>query len=456
MKVWQRIFTVVLFFCLLAGGSAEAAEQEAIRLGVMSFTSKAEGVSNQQAALITDVFTRFLANSKSIALLERERLDMIGKEHKLNMSGLVDIGMAIEVGKLAGCQYVLLGAVTNLTEESSKTRLFGYDFWSHEAKATIDLRVVDVNTSEIVLSLSESGMAEQGGSDIQIDKNTAFESHEFGGLKAQAIEMSIMRLASQLREELAEEYPYVIAATGPRNIDINIGATEGIKKDDIYLIYSDGVEKRDIDGTSLGRERVPIAVVKVRDVQSRYSVCGVVAEGGNHSLIQRGDRVGAITKERARDLARQKAFVSNRPKRRAYDDTWDQISGNPPASNAPVAQVSGFQPQRASTLPTQPKRPSENNSTDPAKVIATYSISSGEANTRRIAHLNARKLNGQKAYDMYVDLANSFNGDYLAAYQAGEAARKLKKNDDAKTWYDKALAINSEYKPAQNAREKMK
>jgi tetratricopeptide (TPR) repeat protein len=98
----------------------------------------------------------------------------------------------------------------------------------------------------------------------------------------------------------------------------------------------------------------------------------------------------------------------------------------------------------------------ENTSTDPVKVIPTYGLPTGEANTRRIAHINAQKLRGQKAYDMYVELANSHGGDYLAAYQAGEAARKLRKNDDAKVWYDKALAINPNYKPAQDARKKMK
>ena len=89
------------------------------------------------------------------------------------------------------------------------------------------------------------------------------------------------------------------------------------------------------------------------------------------------------------------------------------------------------------------------------KVIPTYGLPGGAANVLRIAHLNARKLSGKKAYDKYVELANSFGGDYLAAYQAGEAARKLKKNDDAKSWYDKALTINTEYKPAQAARKKL-
>ena len=105
---------------------------------------------------------------------------------------------------------------------------------------------------------------------------------------------------------------------------------------------------------------------------------------------------------------------------------------------------------------SQPSRSLENDSTDPAKVIPVYGLPSGESNTRRIAHLGARKLNGKKAYEKYVELASSYGGDYLAAYQAGEAARNLKQNGDAKTWYGKALAINPDYRPAQDALKKIK
>ena len=48
MKKGKTIFAVLSLFFLLMGRSAEGAE-DAIRLGVMAFVSKADGVSSQQA-----------------------------------------------------------------------------------------------------------------------------------------------------------------------------------------------------------------------------------------------------------------------------------------------------------------------------------------------------------------------------------------------------------------------
>ena len=82
-----------------------------------------------------------------------------------------------------------------------------------------------------------------------------------------------------------------------------------------------------------------------------------------------------------------------------------------------------------------------------------------EIDPRQIAHFNAQRLlnseeraDWQQAYYAYVRLAESYSGDYLAAYWAGEAARKLGDNDNAGMWYDRALAINPDYQPAIDAR----
>ena len=44
--------------------------------------------------------------------------------------------------------------------------------------------------------------------------------------------------------------------------------------------------------------------------------------------------------------------------------------------------------------------------------------------------------------------------NYLSAYWAGVSAHKLKKTDEALQWIDKALAINPDYKPAQDFKSK--
>ncbi|MDR2176012.1 MAG: hypothetical protein LBO82_08790 [Synergistaceae bacterium] len=451
--------SVFLFYSPMSGNS-EAADAEPVRLGVMGFASKTEKVSPQQAEIITDIFTRVLSNSKTIAILEREQIEMIGSEQRLNASGLTDMGLAIQVGKLAGCQYMLLGSVTELSEKKSggTIPIFGLSggigITNHEAKATLEVRVIDVTTSEVVLALSESGTSSESATAIAI-QGFSGGTAEIGGMEARAISAATTRLAHKIREELGSEYSNILSVDG-KDVRINIGATSGVNAGDLYLVYGEGNEVHDIDGDSLGKEKINFAVLKVRMVHSGYSVCDIAPGSGSSKTIARGDRIEPVSKERAKELSKQKAFVQNRPRRSAYADTWDQISGNETAaSSAPAVQASASQPKK-DALPVQPKRPLENKSTDPSKVIATYSIPTGEANTRRIAHLNARKLKSQKAYEKYIELVKSYDGDYLAAYHAGRLAQQLKKNDEAKTWYDKALAINPNYEPAQNARKKMK
>ncbi|MBQ3764799.1 MAG: hypothetical protein II869_07490 [Synergistaceae bacterium] len=76
---------------------------------------------------------------------------------------------------------------------------------------------------------------------------------------------------------------------------------------------------------------------------------------------------------------------------------------------------------------------------------------------RRLAHRNAAKLGkkSKKAYDKYVELVESYENDYLAAYCAGMIARSMRRKNDAVKWLDRALEINPNYVPAQEAREKL-
>ena len=279
---------------------------------------------------------------------------------------------------------------------------------------------------------------------------------ELGGLQARALTVSSSRLAHKIREELGGEYSYVLSSGG-KKVQINLGAMSGVKAGDLYLVYADGREILDIDGNPLEMEKHSIAVLKTVEVQNSYSVCDVVPQGGNPALIHRGQKIEPISKETARDLSKRNAFVKELP--RKPSGTFEEIFGNdrPPVENAPSTERVAEQEQPPSRpAPLRSERPLENKSTDPGKVVMTYSLAPGEMNNRRIAHINARKLNGQKAYDQYRQLADSYEGDYLAAYKAGEAAQKLKKKDEAREWYGRALEVNPDYEPAQKAMEKLK
>ncbi|MGM9581375.1 MAG: CsgG/HfaB family protein [Anaerovibrio sp.] len=88
-------------------------------------------------------------------LVDYEQLGNIAKMHEINMSGLVDQSTAVQLGKFAGAQFMVVGNVTGLTTKTS-----GIDY-QHGKKggagvairtviANVAIRIVDIETGTIV------------------------------------------------------------------------------------------------------------------------------------------------------------------------------------------------------------------------------------------------------------------------------------------------------------------
>ena len=310
----------VLCVLLCWGGFAAPAgadEPEVIRLGIMKFLSRADNISDQQAEAVGDIFARMLTNSKFIAVVERDQLEAIASEHKLGATGQLDANTAIQIGKIVGCQYMLIGAVTNLSKKGNTT-----DFWlwgtkKEEASVTIDVRVVNVETSEVVLSLSETGTASQSGEKFNFYGMTKNEAALIG-MEAGAINEATSRLGFRVRETLTGEYAQVINVDG-KEVTLNVGLTSGVRNGGLYRIYTEGAEVKDTDGKSLGRKVNAIAVVKVVDAENEFSIAHVDKGSGNIKLIQRGDKVGPISASDAASLVKRKAFPTSRPVKKSSD-----------------------------------------------------------------------------------------------------------------------------------------
>ncbi len=155
---------LVSFFCVPSLSFAE----DVIRIGILKFESRADGISYSNAESITDELTRMLANSYAIAIIDRSSLEAIAREQRMSLSGLIDPRTAAKIGHLAGIQYLITGAITNFNmtenlEQNDSTALWdligGKDLAKHlgsktitkteNAEVTLDLRIIDVNTQEV-------------------------------------------------------------------------------------------------------------------------------------------------------------------------------------------------------------------------------------------------------------------------------------------------------------------
>ena len=432
---------LVMLSCL----SGIARAEEIVRIAIAKFVSATSEATDQEAASITDIFTDTMIHTRSIAVIERSRLEEVFREQRMSMSGMIDASTAARVGKLLGCKYIILGSVTQLKETQTQIRNKNTTTTKSTAEATLYARVIDTETGEAVYSDSYTGQAssraeEKHHQDYDIKRGMS-------SMKQQAIASAAKVLSSKIREAIVDETARVIAVERGA-VTLNRGTSGGVHTKDLYLVYMDGQELRDLDGTVLGRDVLNVAVIEVYEVQEKYSRAAVVKRKslrgqlytGNPALIAVGDKTRYLSREEADSIIKQGAFIGKRPGL-GNDFVFDDL---PPSS----------QPSRP--RPDAYESRMERISTKPEKVIAGYDLSEHDKRARIAAHKKLVMSNSRdrKIYDGYVSLANSYRGDYLAAYQAGFTALVLGMRSEAAEWFDRALSINPDYKPAQDGRAK--
>ena len=278
----------------------EANQDEKFLVGIMQFQSSNGDVEHSRAALIGDIFTQMLATSNKITIVGRELLSSIATENKLASSGYISPETAREVGRLAGCNVIITGSVTDFTKISKSSGVLIVTSAKEEAKAAANVNVIKVDTGETILSLYENGRAAQSGSAIYIWGITSGK-YQINGMEAGAVAELAARLSIKVRDTLTGEHPQVIS-TSNKEIVFNIGSLLGSRKNALYRVYSNA---KGYDET--------IAIVKVKEVNNDYSVAKIAGKkSGKLNLIREGDKVFPITKKEIQQLVKKRAFVKSR------------------------------------------------------------------------------------------------------------------------------------------------
>ena len=79
------------------------------KIAVLDLTSKSLQKSDIKA--ITDKLTQEIYKTGYYDLIERSNIEKVFEEHELSQSGIIDENDAVELGKIAGVQKILLGSV---------------------------------------------------------------------------------------------------------------------------------------------------------------------------------------------------------------------------------------------------------------------------------------------------------------------------------------------------------
>ena len=117
-------------------GAQDESQEDLPTVAVLDFTGFMLGQGGQSMPLgkaVSAMLITELSDREGLRVIERSRLQDILQEQRLALSGRVDEGTAVQVGKLVGAQYIIHGAVTAIA-----------------GQMRMDMQAVDVETSEIL------------------------------------------------------------------------------------------------------------------------------------------------------------------------------------------------------------------------------------------------------------------------------------------------------------------
>lgn len=145
---------------------------------------------------LADWFEHDFGKISSLIVVERDKINFVLKELKLQESGAVDRATAVKAGKLLGAQYMVFGSITQMDKKNTG----------------MVVRVVSVETSEIVASVDRRGKPNYSKMEQEL----------------------VIELAGQLDIMLSDDVKKLIKEGGTESMDATAFYSKGLEYSDRY------------------------------------------------------------------------------------------------------------------------------------------------------------------------------------------------------------------------------
>lgn len=223
-----------------------------------------------------------LAETNKFELIERQRMADILKEQSLSVTGLVE--GAGKIGGLGGIDYILYGSVNSVDTESVESLFFEGEY-NYYAEVSMSIKVVDINSGRIALTLS---VKERSGGEDNEDL---------------AVDDVRRRAAKKIAKELAlKVFPIKVVNVAGNKVYINYGETV-IKDKGGYKIVQLGGGFVDPDtGEILGAEETYIGMIQIESRAEKYSIGKIIHKAGTVNV---GDELKPLSSKKFRSLKKK-------------------------------------------------------------------------------------------------------------------------------------------------------
>lgn len=228
---------------------------------------------------IYEKLTKKLLDTGMFVMLEREALDALLQEQSIKTENTGES----QRGKIVPAQALAKGQITDFTVASrgggasidvGPVRVGGS---AKEAKVGINVRLFDVDTSELMMSETATGTAGAGGIGVGLNIGStystfdAFEQSPLGKATTTAIDKAVELIVAKMKKE---KWSCKVADydEGAKEAALNAGSDAGVQVGDVFEVHRVTRVIKDPDtGAILGKRTQKVGTLRVTEVEKKIA-----------------------------------------------------------------------------------------------------------------------------------------------------------------------------------------
>lgn len=269
---------------------------------------------------IADLLVKHLVKDGTYSVIERKALDKILAEQNFSNSDRANPTSAAKLGKLLGVDAIIVGSITQFGNDTKSTGVGGggggfgrfgvggFKKSNTKAIVTVDARIVDIDTAEILGVADGKGESQRSSTSLLGGGgswggwgggNVDFGASDFQNtIIGEAVKGAVEQMSTAVIKENTKlqvrtiKVEGLVAAIDGGMVILNVGSRSGVKVGDQLTVDRVTREIKDPStGAVLRRMSSTIGYLKVTDVDDVSSVASIISGTG----FKVGDAVKTLT-----------------------------------------------------------------------------------------------------------------------------------------------------------------
>jgi curli biogenesis system outer membrane secretion channel CsgG len=234
------------------------------RVAIVDFVNKTAYGQGRLGGAAADILLTEIAKTGKFIVVERDKVNKLMDEQKFGQTGAVDQATAAQMGKILGVNAIVTGAISNFGVNTTGTDFLLAASKKQVAKVTIDVRVVDTETGQVLY-------ADSGNGEGTSTKREVIGLGGRGGydetLEGDALRAAISQLALNIESQINQRpWSCRVADYDGSTIYINAGKMSGVEVGQKLVVFKLGREIKDpTTGLVIGRTEQRLGEAKVTD-----------------------------------------------------------------------------------------------------------------------------------------------------------------------------------------------